>query len=328
MRSACLRVIFHLKDKKSPFQEVLTWFLILDKIQDGDHCWRRHRPPAASPPTKYTLSCRGDQRLSTRVKSFEILQHIENSNGWEGGIHCGSMNLHARPRVKSQTFFSFLDGAQLFLATDVTNHVPRLTSSFGLSSRVCRVYPEDYWGSKSKKKKKKRLFKVDLNLANVEADLLLVDRLYYKLATIHVLALLLSHVSHEIWKDSNKKIRWFKNLIICFIYHAYNDVIFLVSLICFNVFTWSAPLKNVHINENIKNRADFAYGIMQKLKTHPALRAELPCFSFLIDKEEKGIYLNHVNLLNPDFWTSQSCFLSSNWFFDCKSVCLLINRWS
>ena len=51
---------------------------------------------------------------------------------------------------------------------------------------------------KKKKKKKKRFFKVDLNLANVEADLLLVDRLYYKLATIHVLALLLSHVSHEI----------------------------------------------------------------------------------------------------------------------------------
>ena len=93
-------------------------------------------------------------RLSTRVKSFEILQHIENSNGWEGGIRCGSMNLHARPRVKSQTFFSFLDGAQLFLATDVTNHVPCLTSSYGLSSRVCRVYPEDCWGSKSKKKKK------------------------------------------------------------------------------------------------------------------------------------------------------------------------------
>ena len=44
----------------------------------------------------------------------------------------------------------------------------------------------------------------------------------------------------------------------------------------------------MHINENIKNRANFAYGIMQKLKTHPALRAELPCFSFLIDKKGKG----------------------------------------
>ena len=34
-------------------------FLILSKIQDGgqggDHCWWRHRPPAAPPPIKYTL---------------------------------------------------------------------------------------------------------------------------------------------------------------------------------------------------------------------------------------------------------------------------------
>ena len=51
-------------------------------------------------------------------------------------------------------------------------------------------------GRSQKKKKKKRFFKVDLNLANVEADLLLVDRLYYKLATIHVLALLLSFCHH------------------------------------------------------------------------------------------------------------------------------------
>ena len=152
MRRACLCVIFLLKHKKSPFLAVLAWFLILDKIQDGDHCWRRHRPLAASPPTKYTLSCRGDQRLSTKgLKSFEILQHIKNSKGWERGpIHGGGMNLHVRPRVKSKPFFSFLDGAQLFLVTDVTNHVPCLTSPYGLSSRVCRVYPEDCWGSKWK----------------------------------------------------------------------------------------------------------------------------------------------------------------------------------
>ena len=34
-------------------------FLILSKIQDsgqgGDHCWWRHRPPAAPPPIKYTF---------------------------------------------------------------------------------------------------------------------------------------------------------------------------------------------------------------------------------------------------------------------------------
>ena len=76
----------------------------------------------------------------------------------------------------------------------------------------------------------------------------------------------------------------------------------------------------MYICEDIKNRANFDYGIMQKLKAHPVLRAELPCFFFLIDKEEKRIYLNRVNPLNPNFWTSQTCFLSSNWFFDCMRL--------
>ena len=62
----------------------LTWFLILGKIQNGgqngDHCWCRHRPPAAPPPTKYTSSRWEDQRLSTKSKivSKYILQHIKN----------------------------------------------------------------------------------------------------------------------------------------------------------------------------------------------------------------------------------------------------------
>ena len=55
-----------------PFIAILTWFLILGKIQDGSqdgyHCWWRHRPPAALPLIKYTSSCRGDQRLSTKGK--------------------------------------------------------------------------------------------------------------------------------------------------------------------------------------------------------------------------------------------------------------------
>ena len=37
----CLSVIFHVKDKKSPFFTVLTRFLILGKIQEGNHCWWR-----------------------------------------------------------------------------------------------------------------------------------------------------------------------------------------------------------------------------------------------------------------------------------------------
>ena len=39
MQSAYLCVIFHFKHKKSPFLAVLTRFLILGKIQDGDHGW-------------------------------------------------------------------------------------------------------------------------------------------------------------------------------------------------------------------------------------------------------------------------------------------------
>ena len=55
-----------------PFIAILTWVLILGKIQDGSQggyhfCWR-HRPPVAPPPIKYTSSCRGDQRLSTKGK--------------------------------------------------------------------------------------------------------------------------------------------------------------------------------------------------------------------------------------------------------------------
>ena len=57
MQSAYLFVIFHGKHKNLPFLAVLTCFLILgQKIQDGDNCWWRHRPPAAPPPIKYTIT--------------------------------------------------------------------------------------------------------------------------------------------------------------------------------------------------------------------------------------------------------------------------------
>ena len=48
-------VIIHVKQLS--FLAVLTWFLILGKIQDGDHCWSRHRPPAGPPFIKYTSCC-------------------------------------------------------------------------------------------------------------------------------------------------------------------------------------------------------------------------------------------------------------------------------
>ena len=47
-------VIYHVKHKKTLFLAVLTWFLILGKIQDGgqdgDRCWWRQRSPAAPQP--------------------------------------------------------------------------------------------------------------------------------------------------------------------------------------------------------------------------------------------------------------------------------------
>ena len=81
MQSAYLCVIFHVKHKKLPFLAVLTWFLILGKIQDGDHCWWRHRPPAAPPPIKYTSSCEEDQRLSTNGKIVSKYCNISKTPG-------------------------------------------------------------------------------------------------------------------------------------------------------------------------------------------------------------------------------------------------------
>ena len=72
MQSNYLNVILHVKRKKLLIHTVFTWFLILDKIQDGgqdgDHVWWRHRPSAAPPPIKYISSCREDQRLSQKPK--------------------------------------------------------------------------------------------------------------------------------------------------------------------------------------------------------------------------------------------------------------------
>ena len=68
IQSAYLCVILHVKRKKLPFLAVLTWFLILDKIQDGDHVWWRHRPPAVPPPIKYTAV----PHLVQQIKGFPL----------------------------------------------------------------------------------------------------------------------------------------------------------------------------------------------------------------------------------------------------------------
>ena len=57
---AYLCVVYVFSTLEFPFIAVFTWFLILGKIQDRsqdcEHCWWRHRPPAALSPIKYISS--------------------------------------------------------------------------------------------------------------------------------------------------------------------------------------------------------------------------------------------------------------------------------
>jgi len=75
-------LLFYMSSKKKiPFITVVMWFLILGKIQDGDHCWLRHRPPAAPPPIKNTLSCWEAQRLSTEGQIVSKYCNISKTLG-------------------------------------------------------------------------------------------------------------------------------------------------------------------------------------------------------------------------------------------------------
>ena len=49
--------------------------------QDSDHNWWRHKLPASPPPIKYTLSCREDQRLSSKDKIFSKYNNISLTLG-------------------------------------------------------------------------------------------------------------------------------------------------------------------------------------------------------------------------------------------------------
>ena len=96
-----------LQVKRKLILTVFTWFLILDKIQDGNHVWWHHRPPAATPPIKYTSSCREDQRLSTEGKIVSKYCNVSNTQGRVSSTspslplyHYGGMTLRVRPRVK------------------------------------------------------------------------------------------------------------------------------------------------------------------------------------------------------------------------------------
>ena len=76
----CLCVILHVKHKKLPILSV-TWFIILGKIQDGNHVWWRHRPPAAPLSIEYASSCQEDERLSTESKTFPIYCNTSKNQG-------------------------------------------------------------------------------------------------------------------------------------------------------------------------------------------------------------------------------------------------------
>ena len=90
LQSTYLCVIFHVNHKTLPFLAVLSWFLLLGKIQDGGqdgyHCWWRHRPPAAPLPIKYTSPCWEEQRLSTKGKLVSKYCNISKTPG-RGSIY-------------------------------------------------------------------------------------------------------------------------------------------------------------------------------------------------------------------------------------------------
>ena len=66
MQSAYLCVILFVKYNKLALLAVLTWFLILGKKQNGDHCRWRHMPPVAPPPIKYI------PHLVEKIKGFPL----------------------------------------------------------------------------------------------------------------------------------------------------------------------------------------------------------------------------------------------------------------
>ena len=81
--------------------------LIFDKIQDGcqdgDHVWRRHRPPTAPPPIKYTSSCRENIKgFPLKANTFRNTAMYQKLKG--GSItlyHGGGMTLRVCPKVNA-----------------------------------------------------------------------------------------------------------------------------------------------------------------------------------------------------------------------------------
>ena len=163
MQRAYLCVTFHLKHKKLPFLTVLTWFLILSKIQDlgqdGDHCWR-HSPLAAPPPIKYTSPCYDGQRLSTESKIVSKYCNILKTLGrgsiqppspppslYHGG-GSGGMNLRVRLRVNKKLECLILNEQSAWLYPSILTDSLKMDYPF---QRSCEQPPPE------KKNRRKRV---------------------------------------------------------------------------------------------------------------------------------------------------------------------------
>ena len=99
MQSNFLCVVLLVKHKKLLIVTVFTWFLVLEKMQDGYHVWWHHRPLAEPPRIKYTSSCR-----ELRSKAFHWRQNRNKGRIHQpppGSLYYGEgMTLRVRPRVK------------------------------------------------------------------------------------------------------------------------------------------------------------------------------------------------------------------------------------
>ena len=107
MLSGYLCVILHVKRIKLAFIAVLTYFVILCKIQDSDHFLVMSQTSSSATTHKIYLSCREDERLSTKAKSFRNTATYKilwggvpsNSPPHPPFYHGGGMNSHVLPRV-------------------------------------------------------------------------------------------------------------------------------------------------------------------------------------------------------------------------------------
>ena len=121
IQSIYLCVILQVKHKKLPFIAMLSWFLILDKIQDGDHCWWRQRTLAAPPPT-YNIP-----NLVEKIKGFPLqAKSFRNTATYQklwGGFRQspvplyqgGGMNLRVHPKVN---FWVYGENPMVFHSND------------------------------------------------------------------------------------------------------------------------------------------------------------------------------------------------------------------